>query len=284
MNPVDLILQKTTSLPPYPVVVQKVLHLVDDPKSSAEDFVGVIQYDQALTAHILKVCNSAYFGLRRPIHSLREALVRIGFNQLLEIVLSYGSAYLFSRAYQGYDLAEGDLWRHSVASALLSQIISKHMNQEQTTIQFTAALLHDIGKILLNEYVKENFQAIQKLVHQKDYSFIEAEREVLGADHAEVGGKISEKWQFPQMLSFGIQYHHSPFLAPSEQELVSLVYLCDVIAMMTGFGGGADGLAYHGQKTIMKQHGLTSKDIGQIISRLDDRLRQVESLLSMGTG
>jgi len=284
MNTLDLILQKTTTLPPYPVVVQKVLHLVDDPKSSAEDLVGVIQYDQALTAQILRVCNSAYFGLRRPIHSIREALVRIGFNQLLEIIMSYGSAYLFSRAYQGYDLAEGDLWRHSVASALLSQIISKHVNQEKTTVQFTAALLHDIGKIMLNEHVKENFPEIQKLVHEKNYSFIEAERAVLGTDHAEVGGKISEKWQFPQVLAFGIQYHHSPFLAPSDQELVSLIYLCDVIAMMTGFGGGADGLAYHGQKKIMKQHGLTAKDVEQIISQLEDRLHQVESLLNMGTG
>ncbi|MBM4333036.1 MAG: HDOD domain-containing protein [Deltaproteobacteria bacterium] len=281
MNQIDTIIQSASQLPPFPAVLQRVLQLIDDPKSSAQDLVEVIQYDQSITANVLMVCNSAYFGLRRSVFSVREALVRIGFNQLLEIVLSYGSAHLFSRAYRGYDLAAGDLWRHSVACALLSQIISGRLHREKTAIQFTAALLHDIGKIVLNEFVADHLQGIRKLVQEKELSFLAAEKEVLGIDHAELGGVISEKWKFPKTIVAGIRYHHSPSLTPEDREMVCLISLCDLIAMMTGFGGGADGLAYNADKEIMKQYRLSAKDIGGIMAELEERLKQVEQLLNL---
>src|SRR4030042_295484 len=115
MNLVDEILQSATELPPFPAVIQRALQLIEDPRSSARDVVDVIQYDQSITAEVLKLCNSAYFGLSRTVHSLREALVMIGFNQLLEIVLSRESAPLLYEPCKGYDLEQGELWRHSGA-------------------------------------------------------------------------------------------------------------------------------------------------------------------------
>lgn len=207
MNFVEGILQFVIQLPPFPAVLQRVLHMVEDPKTSAQDVVEVIQYDQAITANILMVANSAYFGLRRPVHSIREALVKIGFNELIEIILTRGSAHIFCQACQGYNLTEGQLWRHSVACALLSKILSSRAKGESLPAQFTASLLHDVGKIILSQFVKDHFEDIENLVREQNRSFTEAEKEVLGIDHAELGGKFR---------SAGI----SPPISPRESAII----------------------------------------------------------------
>ncbi len=278
---IDTILQSIIQLPPFPAVLQRILHLLKDPKTSARDIVEVMQYDQAITANVLMVCNSAYFGLRRPVSSIRDAVVLIGFNQLLEIILSRGSAGLFHQAQQGYDLEAGELWRHSVACALLSQDLAPRLIKEENPVQFTAALLHDIGKVILSEFVKDNFQEIKRLVQEGNLSFNEAEKQVLGIDHAELGAKISEQWKFPPAITAGIQYHHTPLSAPADSDLPSLLYLCDMIALMTGIGGGADGLSYHAYKEVIKQYGLKGRDMEQIINHLQDRMSEVERILNM---
>lgn len=280
MNLTDDILESINRLPPFPMVIQRVIQLIDDPKSSAQDVVDVIQYDQSITASVLRACNSAYFGLRRTIHSLREALVMIGFNQLLEIILGQESLHFFHAPCKGYDLDDGELWRHSVSSALLSRIISERLKREATPTHFTAALLHDIGKVALNKFVKDYFGEIERLVQDQHLSFIEAEKEVLGIDHAELGGRITEQWNFPKTIVSSVRYHHTPFLTPENHAMVQLIYLCDLVAMIAGIGGGADGLSYHGYEEVMKQGGLKEKDIERFIVQLNDRLQLVKAMLN----
>ncbi len=279
MNLTSEILKSANRLPQAVAVFQRVLQLIDDPDSSAQDVVDVVQYDPSITANILRICNSAVFGGRREIHSVRDALVRIGFNQLLEIILSQECTSLFDRSYRGYDLDFGDLWRHSVACALLAQIISAHLKKEKSPHLFTAALLHDIGKIVLSEYVDQHFDEIKTGLARGNCSFIEAEKDTLGIDHAELGGKIAENWNFPEVIAAGIRCHHAPFLASSHHELVNLIYLADLVALMTGFGGGADGLFSHGYKEVMKQFGLKRKDIEGFMLQVQTRMREVESML-----
>jgi putative nucleotidyltransferase with HDIG domain len=280
MNLVEAIIQSVTQLPPFPAVIQRVLQLVEDPKSSARDVVEVIQYDQSITANVLMVCNSAYFGARRPIHSLGEALVRIGFNNLVEIVLTRGTSFLFFQACQGYQLQQGELWRHSVACALLSQILAGRLKQKKSPIQFTATLLHDVGKVVLGAFVKDHFEEIRRLVNEENQSFLEAEKKALGIDHAELGGRIAEGWNFPPDIVAGIRYHHTPFLSSDFHDLVSLAYLCDVVALMTGIGGGCDGLSYHGHREIMEQYALKEQDLEEVISELESGMKRVEGFLT----
>jgi len=281
MNLVDTILRSATHLPPFPEVVHRVLQVMEDPKASSHDVVEVIQYDQAITANVLRVCNSAYFGLRNPVLSLGEALIRIGFNHLVEIVLTRGTAPLFSQACQGYQLMAGELWRHSVACALLSEILVARLKRKKAPVQFTTALLHDVGKRVLSEFVKDGFEEIQRLVQEKNLSFLEAEKEVLGIDHAELGGRIAELWKFPPDIIAGIRFHHTPLLASEFCDLVSLVHLCDIVALMTGVGGGADGLSYHCYKGVMKQYGLREKDLEGVISDLASGMKRVEEIMNL---
>jgi putative nucleotidyltransferase with HDIG domain len=281
MNLTEDILKSMAKLPPFPIVVQRAIHLINDPNSSTQEVVDAIQFDQSITANVLKVCNSAYFGLRRTIHSLREALVMIGFDQLLEIILSGESVQFFASPCKGYDLNYGELWRHSVATALLSRIISKRLRWDGGATYFTAALLHDIGKVALNRFVKDYDQDIKKEVEENQLSFLEAEEKVLGINHAELGGKITEQWNFPPNIVAAVRYHHTPALAQEDQEIVQLVYLCDVVAMMTGIGGGADGLSYHVSPEVMEKNQLTDDDVEKFMVQLEDRLELVNEVLNV---
>ncbi len=284
MTLIDQILQSIERLPPFPMVVQRAIQLIEDPKTSAQHLVDVLQFDPSITANVLKLCNSAYFGLRKKVFSLREAIVLVGFDPLMEIILSQESTQVLKDPCIGYDLEQADLWRHSVACALLSRIVSKRLNQKATLIHFTAALLHDIGKIILGQFFKDYFGKIKELVRENHIPFTEAEREVLGIDHAELGGRVAEHWKFPKPILLAIQYHHSPALVSKDCEIVELISLCDVVAMITGIGGGADGLAYHGDGGVMKRNRLKEKDIESFIAQLGDQFQLVDETLKLSGG
>jgi len=280
MNLVQSIVESSYQLPPFPTVLQRALQLLDSPKSSVQSLVEVIQYDQAITANVLRVCNSAFFSLRSPVHSLRDALVRIGFNQVLEIILSRGIGHFIAKDYPGYDLAEGQLWRHSVTCALLSQIIAERLHEPPSPTHFTAALLHDIGKVILSKFVKDRIEEIRKIVLEENLSFLEAEKRTLGLDHAELGGKIAEHWEFPRVIVSAIRFHHTPLEASEDPEISKRIYLCDMVAILTGIGGGADGLSYHAHKEVMEEYQLKEKDIEHFIVELDRRYKEVEVLMN----
>lgn len=279
MSIVEEIVKESTKLPPFSMVIQKALQLIEDPKSSAQQIVEVIQYDQSITFEVLKVCNSAYFGLKRKVSSLKEALVMIGYDQLLQIILSQESSKIFLKDCSGYDLQHGDLWKHSVASALLSKIIGNHLHEPRLNVIFTAALIHDIGKMILHKYVRNYFEKIKFLTEEEALSFPEAEKRILGIDHAELGGLIVGKWSFPEEIICAVQYHHSPLSAPHYSNVVDLVYLSDLIAMMTGIGGGADALHYYGYEEAIRRHNLKEDDLDHFLVQLIDKLGLIEEML-----
>lgn len=283
MSMVEEIVQASTKLPPFSLVIQKALQLIEDPKSSAKQLVEVIQYDQSITFEVLKICNSAYFGLKRKVSSLKEALVMIGFDQLLQIILSQESSKIFLKDCSGYDLKQGDLWRHSVACALLSKIIANHLHVLKSNTIFTAALIHDIGKMVLHRYVKNYFEKIKLLTEEESLSFPEAEKRVLGIDHAELGGMIAQKWSFPEEIIWAVRFHHSPLTTSNYSKIVDLVYLSDLIAMLTGIGGGADALNYHSYEDVIKRHSLKEDDLEHFMVELNDQLGFIEVMLQAKT-
>ncbi len=276
MSYLEEIIHSCDQLPPFPAVINRALDLMNNPRTSVQDIVEAIQYDQAITANVLKVCNSAYYGLRQPVGNLKDAVLFLGFTQLLEILLSGMSGAMMTRAVTGYDLEPGELWKHSVSAALLSQIIPRRLNREPSPMHFTAALIHDIGKVLLNSYVGQQSQAIKERVRFGGVTFLEAEKEILGIDHAELSALITEKWNFPGEIVQAIRYHHTPMEAESNLEAVYLIYLSDLIAILSGIGGGMDGLSYSGYKQIMQYFRLEEKDIERFIAQLGMEIKRVE--------
>jgi putative nucleotidyltransferase with HDIG domain len=281
MNTIETIIESCNQLPPFPAVINRALTLMNNPQVSVQEIVETIQYDQSITANVLKICNSPFYGLRKPVGSLQEAVFYLGFSQLLEILLRDSTGSMMGRAISGYDLEAGELWKHSVSSALLSQIIARRINREPSPLLFTAALIHDIGKVMLNSYVADQYQSIKELVQTEGLSFLEAEKEILGIDHAELSALIIEQWNFPQEIIQAIRYHHTPLSATSNQDYVYQIYLCDLVTILTGIGGGVDGLSYSGFKDIMVHYNLNEKDIERFMAQLGDQINKVEAMIQL---
>ncbi len=191
------ILKSIQTLPPFPATIQKVMALASNPDSSLTELVAVVRLDQAITANILRICNSAYFGLRRPVDNVNDAIMYMGKKNVLRAVMTAGLSRYF-RTQKGYDVKGGDLWEHAVGVALMAQICAAKLSRPDDPRLFTAAILHDIGKMVLGEFVHESWQKIQELVEKQRYSFLEAEEEVIGVNHAELGGEIALNLEIPR--------------------------------------------------------------------------------------
>ena len=277
----DKILKSIENLPAFPATVQKVSGLLGDPDYSISELVGVIEYDQAITANILRMCNSAYFGVRYKISTVREAVAYLGRENLVRVVSAAGISRYYNEV-NGYYQEATRLWEHSVGVAIMSLILSKRIYNRADSSLFTIGLLHDVGKVVLGEFVLDSFQQIMDLVTNHQYSFLEAEEEVIGINHAEVGAKIALLWNFPQELQDAIFYHHRPDLMTEGDSSISwLVYLADQACMMMGIGGGADGLAYRGLKEVVERFQLRQRDFEECIVELLNDLENAKELLSL---
>lgn len=280
MNRADEILKKVGTLPPLPGTAIKLMNIINDPRSTLDDIVNTIKYDQAVTGQVLRLCNSAYFGLSRTVTSLNDAMLCLGTIKLLQLVMSVHANGLLSRKQIGYGLERGMLWKHSVAVALASSAVAQHIGNTEVNLVFTAGLLHDIGKVVLNEYVAEEFREIVRRVNQEHLSFVEAEVRVLGLSHQDMGARIAESWQLPEAIVYSIQYHHNPVDLVPHNPYVDIVYLANCICLLLGIGLGEDGLYYRADQAVMQRHGIREVDLEMIGAHTLSELKRVEQLFA----
>lgn len=281
MLDITSITKKIDSLKPIPQVAHKIMSIVEDPESSLPDLSKVIGYDSAVTANLLKVANSAYFGRPGKFDSIHQAIVYLGMDHVVDLVLLASGADNLKPEQTGYDLQKGDLWKYSVLSALIARELAENKGIDKPHLIFTAALLKDIGKVILDQYVGDAFEEINTMVVEKKLTFREAEKQVIGIDHAELGGMVAKSWNFsPEMVEI-IQNHHHPQKSSISEIESSIVYLADTICMMMGVGGGLDGLAYRFHKEIVNQLEFTERDLQEIMAVFGEKLQHVESLVSM---
>jgi len=281
MSEINRILKKIDQLKPMPQVAHKIMAIVQDPESAMSELSDVIVYDASVTANLLKVTNSAYFGLSKKIESVHQAIVFLGMEQVVDIAFMASSAENLVKAQNGYDLDKGELWKYSVSSALIARELAEVKEAENAHLIFTAALLKDIGKVILNQYVADSFEDINRLVLEEDYTFREAEKEVIGIDHAELGGVVADKWKFsPEMIEI-IRNHHVPQKSTTTEFETAVVYMADTLCMMMGLGVGSDGLSYRFHQETVDRLKLGEKEIQQIIVNFGDKIGEVEELMQM---
>ena len=278
---IGAIVAEIDTLRPIPQVANKVMAIAKDPQSSMGTMSEIIQYDQVLTANLLKAANSAYFGLSKKVDSLHQAIVYLGMDKVVDLVLLGAGSENFSKAQEGYDLDSGELWRYSVSSALIARDLAEKKKIGDTHVIFTAALLKDIGKVVLSQHVAESFEKIQFLVSKHGFSFREAEKGVLGIDHAELGAMIAEKWKFSGALVDIIRNHHVP-MQSSNELACDVVYLADTVCMTMGIGVGSDGLAYRFHKDVVAKLEFTDRDFQEVIAGFGEQLSHVEDLIGAG--
>jgi HD-like signal output (HDOD) protein len=264
---------------PIPQVTHQLLEVVGDPRSHMAKIAETIQYDPLITSNVLNTINSAFFGLPRKVDSVHEAIVLMGLDQVVEIVLIKSVAGVLRKEQKGYGLKGDDLWTQSVMTAVVAREIAEKKCPGSKHLIFTGALLKDIGKIFLDKFVVQSLAEIFARVQQKGDSFAEAEKAVLGRDHAHVGGLVAEKWNFSEKLTRLIRHHHLPDKSDRKDPETGIIYLSDTICMMLGIGVGNDGLAYRFHKDVLKRLKVSSADFEQLIATYAGRRGKVDSLL-----
>ncbi len=268
------IASKLSSFPGMPGAAVKLLALINDSDINVTQIELILRQDAGLTANLLRLANSAYFGIPSKIGSVRQAVLLLGLKRLIQMVIASCVSALMDRPVPGYDLSPGELWRHSLAVTVAAEGLVKELNIEAAEEIFTAALLHDVGKLVLGDFVQDDFKKIENILSQ-EVSFEMAENMVLGVNHADIGAKILRKWSLPPELVNAVRWHHDPESAAQADTMLDIVHIADVLCLMIGVGVGRDGLQYKPSGEAVKRLGLTAHHLEKVASQT---LQWVEEL------
>ncbi|MGE4503964.1 MAG: HDOD domain-containing protein [Desulfovibrionaceae bacterium] len=248
MSKVEAIIRAVKSIEPLPRAALELMRVLDDPEHTVADVVRVCEADQALTTRILKVVNSAAFGLRQPVATLERAVSFLGNRMVGSIALSISLGGKLGKHLSGYEAERDQLWKHSICAAIAArELAGLAVHPVEPQVAYVAGLLHDLGKTVLSDFLEGEAPSLVEHIDENRYEdFVDAERRSLGIDHTEVGRALGEHWNLPESLVESMAHHHSPARAPEQwKPLVYVVHLADLVAMLQGNATGADALLYH---------------------------------------
>ncbi len=225
------ILRQLKDLPPMPQVVFKARNLLADPDAEIRDLSSLLESDQAIATKVLKLANSAYYGLSGKVSSIRHASSLLGFKALGQLISMVGTSAVLGKTLLGYDLDSAGAWRHSLITASASRIIALRRNSQLENDAFSAGLIHDVGKLVLDRHVHKRKADFERLTEGGRNSMLAAEQNILGLDHAEIGFEVCQYWSIPETISKAIKFHHQPSKS-EDDELAYIVFMANSIANM----------------------------------------------------
>ncbi|MBQ6775282.1 MAG: HDOD domain-containing protein [Synergistaceae bacterium] len=256
------IISKMQDIKSFPQFVMETMRKLNDPESNAADVAKSLSRDEGLVLRILKLANSAAYGMTRNISNISEAIALLGYKSVSNIILAATVYSAMDKGLSGYALDRGELWRHSLMVAYTSRYLAKITGKVGTEDAYVGGLLHDIGKVILNDYVRFGYGIIVKMVEEKHIPFTEAELRVLGFDHAMIGEILVERWDMPEAYRVAVAYHHKPNELPEDkkefQPLLDVVTVSNTICLMLGIGLGADGLQAYMFPEPLERLGITN--------------------------
>lgn len=275
------ILSKVRAVPPLPEVILKLRECCNDPNVQFASMAKVIDTDAGLTSSILRLANSAYFGCAGSISSVQFAMTRLGLKRVHQMALAVCVSPLAQKPVSGYDLHAEKLWEHSLATAMIAEHLAEEAGNVDPSDAFTAGMLHDLGKTVLGMFVEGEIEEIQRLVDDEGYSFDEAERAVLGTDHAAVAGMLLRHWQVPTVVSDAVRWHHKPSRCEGETALADIVHVADILSLDIGWGVGQDGLQYRQDDEAASRVGVDNAAGERIVCKVMSELEEMKELFSL---
>jgi putative nucleotidyltransferase with HDIG domain len=268
------------ALPSLPSVVSRVNELVDDPSASAGDINDVISHDMALSSKILKLVNSAFYGFPRRISSMTHAVVILGFQTVRNIALS---AFVLE-AFDGDDLPFGyrSFWIHSVGVGVAANSLSSRLGLPVGDDAFMCGLLHDVGKLVAHQYLKDTFRSVLDRVESEKIPFMEAEKGILPASHAEIGALLMEQWQLPEKMVQILRHHHCPAQAPEPLvKMASAVHAADILARALLIGSGGDQRTPVMSEIAWAELQLSEEVLPEVLGEISNDMGKVEAFVEL---
>ena len=278
---IEAVINNVNQLPSVPDVVAKLLSMVNKEDFSFKDIAHEISKDQAMTTNILKLCNSAHFSKGNVITSVEKGVVTLGLNEIKEIIMLVAAKPILDKSLLGYEMEKGALWQQGVVVAETAKRITELTGRKDVSdTVFTGGIIHNIGKVVIALFVHNTYAEIMDLVLKDGIPFSQAEHDVMGYSHEEIGERILSKWNFPQVLKSIVRYYQDPMSAPEEDQYeVSVVHIANVLALMAGIGIGKDGLYHTIADNAIQKVNLNPNDMGKVFSSIPDIIAKSRELM-----
>ena len=273
--------KKVNSFATLPEVTSKIIATVEDPKSTAGTLHKIVSHDPALVTRIMKVVNSAFYGLPGQIGSIERAIVLLGLNAIKNIAVAASLGQLF----RGAKLCDGftpkDLWTHCIAVGVTARELAKQMKLPVADEAFLAGMIHDVGLLISLQTAPEQLRQVCEAAKNSDRNFVDIEREVMGMDHQQLGACLSEHWRFPKNCQLVAGHHHHPSaLGDGNRMLVTLVYVADTICCQSRHGFNLTAMHQRLDELELRDVQLDSTLIARTAANLDELVKVAATLLS----
>ena len=272
------ILRTLDSLPAMPHIVIKARQMIQNPQANYKEFERALEADQAIAARVLRLANSAYYGMSGTVSSIQRASVILGYKTIGELVFMTGTSDFLDKELKGYGMETGAMWRHSMAVAFGARKIAVKKKVRLADDAFTAGLIHDVGKLILNTYILDRKRTFEKYTKEDHHTLIGAENKLLGLNHAEIAAKVCEKWNFPESIYVAIGFHHDEKKF-WHNELACIINVADQIAKW--HNKDTDKIVIDINKTARKVLDIKADEIRQV---LNDVIVYVEQATEQMTG
>ncbi|MCP4705817.1 MAG: HDOD domain-containing protein [candidate division Zixibacteria bacterium] len=275
------IADRVKEMPMLSVVSTRLMELLGEENYSVRDVVGIVENDAILTSKILRAANSVAFSPRVPITSVMAAINNMGEKVIMGIAIESCAPKVFNEPLGGYMSEAGQMWDHSLCTAIGARILSSYTIKESSSnLAFTAGLLHDIGKSVMSVILEGKTEEMMGHIDSGEGSFLDAEKSIAGMDHAELGYELAQHWKLPDQLANAIKFHHHPLDVDDKYKtLVYTVHLGDVLAMMAGIGTGVDGLSYTIDPTYKEYIEIEENQLAIVIADIQDEFYKTKQAL-----
>ena len=279
---IKIALSKIGDIATLPEVTARIITVVDDPKSTARDLHNIIKNDPALASKILKVVNSAFYGLPGQVSEIDRAIVLLGLSAVKNIAISASISRLFNSDRISDKFSARDIWKHSVAVAVATREFAVHNGRRAFAEEaFLAGLIHDLGMLVERQAFPEGLAEVIREASKGGRHFCDIEQEIIGADHQALGSALAAKWKFPRALQTVLGYHHRVAnLSEDYRLLPTMVYAADTLCCheRCGFHLTAEGQAL--DDTTLAVIGLTEAQFNEVRAELPELIEAAEAILT----